>query len=121
MIEQIKYTRIGICGSRNLGSVIKLKEFIYSIPAGTTVVSGGSGIVDKTAASLSRYRGLPVKEIYADWQRYGKAAGPIRNGLIIREGIQALFAFPDDHLHISPGTANCISQARKAGIPVFVL
>lgn len=53
----------------------------------------------------------------ADWDRYGKAAGPIRNGQMVAKGADLVLAFlqPDAP---NNGTRNCIKLARAAGIPV---
>ena len=56
----------------------------------------------------------------ADWDKYGKAAGPIRNKQMLVEGKpQAVIAFTHD-LTRSRGTANMVSLARAAGLPVWL-
>lgn len=51
----------------------------------------------------------------ADWDRYGKAAGPIRNQQMLDESEPTkVFAFPGGR-----GTADMVRRARAAGIPVF--
>jgi len=55
----------------------------------------------------------------ADWQQYGKAAGPIRNGKMLLE-LQRYFdrcvvPFPG-----GAGTANMVKQAREAGVKVVL-
>jgi hypothetical protein len=50
----------------------------------------------------------------AQWDRYGEAAGPIRNAWMLEFGKPDLVvAFPGGR-----GTADMISKARKAGIEV---
>lgn len=52
----------------------------------------------------------------ADWQQFGKRAGPIRNEKMIREaGAALVLAFP---LFDSRGTWHTINLAEEAGIPV---
>jgi hypothetical protein len=52
----------------------------------------------------------------ADWQQFGKRAGPIRNEKMIREaGAELVLAFP---LLDSRGTWHTIELAKKAGIQV---
>lgn len=50
----------------------------------------------------------------ADWAKLGRAAGPIRNQQMITSGADAVFAFPGGR-----GTANCVSLAKSAGLPVL--
>lgn len=55
-------------------------------------------------------RGFP-----ADWGSLGKAAGPIRNSLMLTEANPSLvIAFPG-----GKGTADMISKARAAGVKVI--
>jgi len=53
----------------------------------------------------------------ADWDRLGKAAGPIRNQQMVDAGADLCLAFP---LNTSPGTSDCIKRARTAGIPTLI-
>lgn len=59
-------------------------------------------------------RRIPGEHYPADWDRHGKAAGPIRNRQMLDEGKPDLvIAFPGGR-----GTANMIEQAERAGVPV---
>lgn len=51
----------------------------------------------------------------ADWERYGKAAGHIRNQEMVDTGVDRCLGFP---LGRSPGTRGCMKIAKKAGVPV---
>ena len=51
----------------------------------------------------------------ADWNRYGKAAGPIRNSVMVKKGAAVCLAFP---LPGSIGTLDCMEKAERAKIPV---
>ncbi len=53
----------------------------------------------------------------ADWDKHGKAAGPIRNAEIVRYA-DRMIAFWDGQ---SPGTYDAIQQAQKKGIPLKVI
>lgn len=54
----------------------------------------------------------------ADWDRHGKAAGPIRNQEMVDLGADLVLAFPARG--ISRGTWDCVDRAREAGIPVRI-
>lgn len=57
---------------------------------------------------------LPDAKVWkADWDCWGKAAGPIRNGRMVR-GIDMLVAFPGGN-----GTADCVRQAEAVGVRVL--
>lgn len=51
----------------------------------------------------------------ADWNAHGKAAGAIRNQLMVSLGADICAAFP---LGRSMGTRDCMARAAAAGIPV---
>lgn len=54
----------------------------------------------------------------ADWDRYGKSAGPRRNQHMVDLGADVCLAFP---LGESRGTRHCMEAARRAGIRVKVV
>lgn len=49
----------------------------------------------------------------ADWDKYGKAAGPIRNAAMVAAGADLVIAFP---LPGGSGTQGTVEMARRAGI-----
>ena len=55
-------------------------------------------------------RGFP-----AQWDKYGRAAGPIRNRKMLDQQPQLVVAFHNDIEH-SKGTADCIKEAKRRGI-----
>ncbi|WP_395759520.1 DUF2493 domain-containing protein [Streptomyces althioticus] len=60
-----------------------------------------------------------IEAVYeADWDKHGKAAGPIRNREMAQAGADLCLAFP---LGESRGTWNCVNECKKAGIPVKVI
>lgn len=86
--------------------------------AGTIVVHGDC----PTGADLHAQQwtetqpDVVVERHRADWQRHGRAAGPIRNQEMVDLGADACLAFP---LGASRGTRDCMRRAEAAGIPVF--
>lgn len=78
------------------------------------VIHGGARGIDAAANVLkSRW---PVTVFPADWDRHGKAAGPIRNTEMAKAA-DALIAIWDGQ---SRGTADMIQKARAHGLRVFV-
>ena len=60
---------------------------------------------------------MPVSIYPADWDKHGKAAGPIRNKQMIDEGKPDLvIAFPGGR-----GTAGAVRLAKFAGVTVRVV
>lgn len=83
-------------------------------PAGLVIIAGAAKGVDSVAIDWAVVNWCMYEEYWADWNKHGKAAGHIRNKQMIDEGKPDLvIAFPGGR-----GTANMVSQARAAGIPV---
>lgn len=109
--------RWAIIGSRAYRDLEAVRQVIRLFPArGTVIVSGGARGVDQTAAAEARRIGLPVIEYLADWGAHGRAAGMLRNRLIVGNA-DAVIAFWDGK---SRGTEMAIRLAEKAGVPVYL-
>lgn len=69
--------------------------------------------VDLFAYNWANRVGLDVREFPADWDRYGEAAGPIRNQEMIdlNPDMEVLLVFPG-----GSGTRDMTKRCRKAGI-----
>lgn len=113
--------RVLICGDRNWTDYAAILRELLRFPPGTTIIEGGCCGADRLAAEIARELGFKVAEFHADWQRYGRAAGPIRNRRMLDEGRPDLvLAFHAD-IKKSRGTADMVRQARRAGVPVRVI
>jgi hypothetical protein len=93
-----------------------------------TVIEGGARGADNFAgkwAARMRAQGVGWVHVPADWNQYGKRAGPIRNQAMLdyllrgREIGQTVgvLAF-HDNIGASKGTWDMVSRARKAGVPM---
>jgi hypothetical protein len=103
--------RVAIVGSRGYLDLDSVVSYVADLPADTVVITGGAKGVDEAAEKAARKRGLDVVVHYANWNLYGKAAGQIRNQVVV-DDCDRLVAFWDG---TSPGTRGAISAASKAG------
>jgi YspA, cpYpsA-related SLOG family len=87
------------------------------LPADTTIIEGEARGADRMAREIAYALAFKVDPYPADWERYGKAAGPIRNGELAAAGADLLLYAHDDLEH-SRGTADMVRRARAVGIPV---
>jgi len=109
--------KVIIAGSRDCEDYEALLEAIrlsgFEI---TEVVSGCARGADKLGERWGEEAGIHVERFPADWNKYGKGAGTIRNTKMAEYG-EALIALWDFQ---SRGTKNMIKQARARGLQVFV-
>jgi len=116
--------RVLICGSRYWEGREEIREKITKLfdenKHDMLVIHGAARGADTIAGEEASKLGIPVEAYPADWKKYGRAAGAIRNTSMISIGKPDLvLAFHED-LNKSKGTANMVRQARKAGIPVVI-
>lgn len=118
--------RILVTGSRTLDGADAyraLDEILREIEAIERrwigcVIHGGAAGVDALADRWARQKGVARWVFPADWQRWGKRAGPLRNAEMIRRGKpHAVAAIWDG---TSRGTDHMMRIADRKGIPVYV-
>ena len=110
--------RLIIAGSRNISVSTKrvfaaLDQVDWPV---THVVSGCARGADRLGEHYARSRNLSVDQFPADWDTFGKSAGPRRNKQML-EHSDALFAIWDGK---SRGTQHMINITRTAGKPVRI-
>jgi len=94
-------------------------EYVRSL-TDAVIIAGGARGADTLAVRAARDCGLEFREYPAQWQRYGRSAGPIRNQQMIdMEKPQLVVAFHED-IDSSRGTRDMVARARRFGISVLV-
>lgn len=119
-----KMVKIAIVGSRDFNDFETMDEIVrknhierLEIPASEVIiVSRGANGADKLAEKLAKLNKYRMIIFCAEWEKYGRKAGMMRNQHIV-ENSDIVFAFWDGK---SPGTANSIQRARKIGKPLHV-
>ena len=81
------------------------------------VLSGCARGADKIGEAWAHVKGIPVKRFPADWGRFGKAAGIVRNEEMGLEA-ECLIAVWDGE---SRGTKHMINVMRRQNLPVIVI
>lgn len=118
--------KILVCGSRDWSDRATIERALLALPAETIVVHGFCRGADLLAGSVARSLGMTVRFYPADWEKYGRSAGPRRNAEMLRaehlpsEPIDLCLAFHDD-IERSRGTLDMVTKARGAGIEVRVI
>ncbi len=78
------------------------------------VIEGGATGADFCGGMWARNRGIFVHTEKADWNQFGKKAGPIRNRKMAKLA-DACAVFPG-----GKGTADMEKAAREAGLKLFI-
>lgn len=95
----------------------EIDTFRRSISSEVTVISGRARGADKLGERYASDNDLKVRMFPADWDKYGRSAGYIRNSEMV-ESSEALIAFWDGK---SKGTKHMIDLALKKGLLVKVV
>jgi hypothetical protein len=132
-----QYVRVIVTGDREWTDVEKIDRtfdvLAVCLQAADTntdviVVQGVCRGADWLSREAAQRRGWPIEDYPADWDRHGRAAGPIRNSEMLRQSlhnatqdgyiVKAGIAF-HSHPDLSKGTKDMVSKLKRAGIPVL--
>lgn len=90
------------------------------VPNVEVVIEGEASGADTLGREVATELGIPVLPFPAQWSRYGRAAGPIRNQQMLDEGRPDLVLVFHHNLETSKGTRDMLNRARRAGIEIGV-
>jgi len=109
--------KVIIAGSRSITDLQKVEDAVkqsgFSL---AEVVSGEAKGVDSLAMTYAKDNGISIKGFPAQWGRYGRSAGAIRNKEMAQYA-DALIAIWDGE---SLGTAHMIQQGHAFGLQVYI-
>jgi hypothetical protein len=112
--------RVLVCGGRGYADRDWLFRELDGLKLArgiTVVISGCAPGADTLGIEWAELRNIEIARFPADWQKHGRAAGPIRNQQMLDEGRPDLvIAFPGGR-----GTADMVRRATKAGIETIQL
>lgn len=109
--------RVLVCGGRkfrNRELMFRVLDASDKAQAIGVIISGMAYGADTLAVEWAKKWGVTVEGYPADWDRYGRSAGPRRNQQMLDEGKpDVVYAFPG-----GVGTADMVKRAHKAGVTV---
>lgn len=110
-----------VCGGRDFTDRAWLNKVLDGLyadrPHWRCLVHGGATGADIMAEEWAVSRGLNTHCVHASWKAYGRAAGPLRNQLMLDTYPLALVvAFPGGR-----GTLDMMSRAKQQGRSLLVL
>lgn len=107
-----------VCGGRDYTNISAVRHALHSLHSHTgitLIIEGGALGADRLARAWAIACDVPYVTVAADWDKHGKAAGPIRNAeMLATHKPDGVVAFPGGR-----GTADMIAQARAAGVKVW--
>lgn len=108
--------RILVCGGRNYQDLKQVARALDPyLTSSLVIIHGGAKGADRLAGMWAEAAGVPVEVYNADWAKYGKAAGVLRNQQMLDESKpDTVIAFAGGR-----GTFDMIRRARSAGIKVI--
>jgi hypothetical protein len=101
-----------VCGGRNYADKATVFDALDAW-APDIIVHGGAAGADLLAGQYGKARKLPVIVEPADWNKHGKAAGPIRNAKMLKDHRPTVVV----HFPGGAGTADMVAKAKAAGVP----
>lgn len=94
----------------------KRDEYGNYLPENITIINGAAKGADQMASDWAIVNWVPFEEYPADWEKYGRSAGPIRNIQMLNTGIDVVIAFPRGE---AKGTKHMMKIAKEAGVEVI--
>ncbi len=110
--------KVLVCGGRDYHDRNAVERALWKLDSERgpirAVLHGGASGADAEGMLWAVGAGIAAFAYPADWQKHGRAAGPMRNQQMIDEGEPDLVvAFPGGR-----GTADMVRRAERAGITV---
>lgn len=110
--------RVLVCGGRDYTNYSEIEYQLGGIHAEhgiDVIIEGGASGADTLGRYWAQSENIKCVTYPANWKKYRKSAGPIRNQRMLVEGKPDLVvAFPGGR-----GTADMTRRAEAAGIPVI--
>jgi len=106
-----------VAGSRTINDYSIVKEAIENSGFDVSkVISGSSEGVDKLAEQWATDNGVEIERHPADWDKWGRSAGPMRNKEMADCADACIIVWDKS----SKGTKNMLMQAIKNGLKLYV-
>lgn len=112
--------KVLVCGDRNWTNKSKIREELEALHNVNLIIHGAARGADTLAGKAAKELNILVIEYPAEWSKYGKAAGIIRNRVMLDDNPDLILAF-HSHIRLSKGTADTVTEARRRGIPTRII
>lgn len=107
--------RVIVCGGRDYKDWATLHRVLDAVWP-NEIIEGGAAGADEMARYWAKGHDVMWITVEAEWEIYGRAAGPRRNAAMLILQPDLVIAFPGGR-----GTDNMIQQALRKGVPVMTI
>ena len=111
--------KILVCGDRNWDDYWAIYDVLYRLDRSSVIIHGAANGADSIAGMVGNALGFEVIPVRAEWDKYGKAAGPIRNKKMLDMEPSLVLAFHKD-IENSKGTKHMVEIAKEKGVQVII-
>lgn len=109
--------KVLVTGGREYSDYIHVRNILREIHLHeggiSLIIQGGASGADLMASEWANENCIPCLNHPANWQKFGRSAGPIRNAAMLQWKPDLVVAFPG-----GSGTASMVNIAKGAGIEV---
>ena len=109
--------KIAIVGSRHFSEPARVTDYVKSLPAKASIITGSASGVDAAATKAARERGIPVQVIPASFDELADASKAAARNQRLVDACDVLVAFWDGN---SKGTRATVERAMDSGKEVHV-
>ena len=109
--------RVAIVGSRRFSEPGRVSDYVNSLPARASVITGSASGVDAAATKAARAKGIPIQVIPASFDEAADASKSAARNQRLIDACDVMVAFWDGS---SKGTRATVERALYAGKEVHV-
>lgn len=110
--------KVLVCGDRNWDNYQRVDEILSGFHLSEKIdliIEGEAPGADTCAKVWATSKQIPIEPHPALWHKFGRAAGPIRNGEMLKSNPDLVIAF-HNKISFSKGTLNMLQSAKAANI-----
>lgn len=113
--------RVLVCGSREWTDGDHIYKVLKAMsPQIKLIIQGGARGADLFALAAAKKLRLPYVTFEADWEKHGKAAGPIRNAQMLRDAKPTLVLIFHEEFGLGKGSKDMYDRAFFEGLPIRI-
>ena len=109
--------KVAIVGSRHFSDLVRVTEYVKSLPARASIITGSASGVDAAATRAAREKGVPVQVIPASFDELADPARSAARNQRLVDACDVLVAFWDGS---SQGTRTTVERALDSGKEVHI-